>query len=62
MVRYSYLPDDEVVVRNKMDGSALERYDPDTQQWVPDWGLGEIYTGDIRVRPLREDEIWKYLK
>ena len=62
MVRYSYLPDDEIVIRNRMDGSALERYDPTLKQWVPDWDLSEVYTGDVRVWPIREDELWRYLK
>lgn len=60
-MRYSYLLEDKIIVRNKMDGTALERFDPETKSWVPDWDLSEIYTGDIRFVPIQEGDMWKYL-
>lgn len=60
-MKYRYLLEDRIVVRNRMDGSALERFDPETKAWVPDWGLSEIYTGDVRFIPIAEEEVWKYL-
>lgn len=61
MTQYMWLIEDEMLIRMDENNPELERYDPSTKKWIPDWDLSEIYTGEIRFRSLTEEEAWEKL-
>lgn len=61
MYRYLLVIDENLIVRREPDSPKFERYDAESKQWIPDWDLSEIFTGDVRTKPLKEDEVWTML-
>lgn len=62
MYHYFYLPDDELIARREQTKPKFERYDTVSGQWVPDWELSGICSGDIKSIPCKtEEEAWTKL-
>ena len=61
MYRYLLVIDENLIVRRELDSPKFERYDAESKQWILDWDLSEIFTGDVRTKPLKEDEAWTML-
>lgn len=55
-MRYLWFIEDEILVRRPEGNHPLERYEPKTGEWIPDWELDEIYTGEVRFKTLTEEE------
>lgn len=60
--RYLLLIDEDTLVRRNVESPKMERYDSDSKEWVSDWSLSEIFTGDVRVRKITEKEAEKIIK
>ena len=62
MYRYVKLIEEQIIARRNLDTvEAMERYDVAQKEWIKDWGLYEVFTGDVRIQPLTEEEAWKEL-
>ncbi len=58
---YLAYDDGNVLIRDWVDG-AIQRYDRNQKQWVDDFEMCGIYSGDIPVRILKESEISEWMK
>lgn len=59
--QYGYLMDDNLFVRKGKDEDPFEYYDNKSKTWIPDWDLSEIHTGNVRYRPVSQEEAWTAL-
>ena len=63
MDHYFYYPDEGIIARRKHKSYIFERYDETTKEWVPNWDLSGICSGDIRSIPCKtEEEAWNLLE
>ena len=58
---YIWFVEDEKLVRDDLESGKLEYFDRNKNQWIHDWSLSEIYTGDVRAWWPTEDQAMRIL-
>lgn len=62
MYNYFYVLKDKCVARRDVEKNIFEKYNKDTKQWNVDYDLYGIFSGDIRVLFLKEEQALGLLK
>ncbi len=50
-----------VAETSNLDDFTIERYDIKSQSWVKDYRMAEIFTGDLQVKLVSEEEAMKII-